>query len=53
MTHPDTDTQLPEEGTPDPTQTDTIIPDDPEVHFLTNTRNRFGKLSHLAMLWKV
>ena len=44
-THPNTDTQLPEEGTPDPTQKDIATSDDPEVHFLTDARNGFGKLS--------
>ena len=50
-THPNTDTQLPEEGTPDPTQKDIATSDDPEVHFLTDARNGFGKLSRMAMLW--
>ena len=26
---------------------------DPEVHFLTDARNGFGKLSRMAMLWEV
>ncbi len=53
MTYPYTYTQLPEEGTPDPTQTDTITPDDPEVHFLTDARNGFSELSQMALLWEV
>ena len=53
MTHHNTDTQLPQNGTPDPAQVGTITLDDPEVHFLTDPRNGFGKLSRMAMLWEV
>ena len=52
MNHPDTDTQLPQEGFPDPTQADPNTMDDPEVHFLMDARNGFGELSHMAMLWE-
>ena len=43
----------PNENTPEPTQAnnDTLV--DPEVHFLTDARNGFGKLSGMAILWEV
>ena len=65
-THPDTSTGDPPPQ-PEPPDNETQIPTntpnapagyphtlpDPDVHFLTDARNGFGKLSHMAMLWEV
>ena len=37
-------------NTPNETAVSPHTQPDPEVHFLTDARNSFGKLSHMAML---
>jgi len=40
-------------NTPNATTVNSHTQLDPEVHFLTDARNGFGELSHMAMLWEV
>ena len=57
MTHPMTSHSLTPKfnhpSTPNSTQVDTKIPDNPEVHFLSAARNGFNELGCMNMLWEV